>query len=168
MLNTFKMLCSHYPVHLHNSSSCKIKTQFSSVAQSCPTLCNPMNRSMPGLPVHHQLPEPTQSPLSPYHLTISSSVVPFSYCLQSSSGSFPMDQLFASGDQTIGASASKSVLPKSIQGWLPLRLTCLISLLSKGFSRVFSSTTDQKHQFFSTLPFLWSNSHIHTWPLEKS
>ena len=68
--------------------------------------------------------------------------------------------------QSTGASAS--FLPKSIQGWFPLRLTCLISLLFKGLSRVFFSTTIWKHQFFSTLPYLWSSSHIHTWLLERS
>ena len=99
--------------------------------------------------------------------TISSSVVPFSSCSQSfpASGSFPMSWLFASGGQSIETSAS--VLPMNIQGWLPLGLTGLISLLSKGLSRVFSSTTVQKHQFFGTQPPLWSNSHIRTWLLEK-
>ena len=84
------------------------------------------------------------------------------------SGSFLISWLFASGGQSIGASAS--VLPMSIQGWLPLRLTGLISLLSKELSRVFSSTTIRKHQFFSAQPSLWSNSHTsgsHTWLLEK-
>ena len=93
----------------------------------------------------------------------------FSFCLQSflASGSFLMSQLFPSGDQNPGASALASVLPMNIQGWCPLGLIDLISLLSKGLSRVFSSTTVQKHQFFSTQPCLWSSSHIHTWPLEK-
>ena len=102
------------------------------------------------------------------HLTISSSVIPFSSCLQSfpTSGSFPMSQLFASGGQRIGASASASVLPMNIQGWFLLGLTGLISLLSKGLSRVFSNTTVQKHQFFGTHP-LWSNSHICTWLLKN-
>ena len=100
-------------------------------------------------------------PLSQWcHPTISSSVVPFSSCLQSfpASGSFPMNPLFAAGGQSIGASASASVLPKNIQGWFPLGFTSLISLLSKGLSRVFSSTTVRKHQFFGTQPTLWSNS----------
>ena len=88
-------------------------------------------------------------------------------CLQSfpASGSFPMSQFFASGDQRIRASVS--LLPMTIQDWFPLGLTGLISLLSKGPSRVFSSSTVQKHQFFEIQPFLWSNSHIHTWLLEK-
>ena len=86
------------------------------------------------------------------HPTISSSVVPFSSCLQSFpvSGSFPVSQLFSSGGQSIGVSASASVLPMNSQGWFLLRLTSLISLQSKGLSRVFSDTTVQKHQFFGT------------------
>ena len=110
-------------------------------------------------------------PLSQWcHAIISSSVFPFSYCHQSfpSSGSFPKSRLFTSGGQIIGASSSASVLPVNIQGWFPLGLSGLISLQSKGVSRVFSNTTVQKHQFFGAQPSLWSNSHIHTWPLEKS
>ena len=80
---------------------------------------------------------------------------------------FPMSQLFTSGSQNIGASASASVLPMNIQGWFPFRLTGSISLLSKGLSRVFSNTTVPKCQFFDTQPSLWSNPHIHTWLLEK-
>ena len=104
------------------------------------------------------------------HPTISSSVIPFSSGLQSfpASGSFPMNQFFTSGDQWIGVSASASVLPMNIQGWFPLGLTGLISLLSKGLSRVFSNIVVQKHQFFSTQLSLWSNSHIHTWLLKKN
>ena len=103
------------------------------------------------------------------HLTISSSVVPFSSCPQSfpASGSFQMSQLFASGGQSIGVSASASFLPKKSQGWSPLEWTGRISLQSKGLSRVFSSTTVQKHQFFSAHLSSQSNSHIHIWPLEK-
>ena len=104
------------------------------------------------------------------HSTISSSVVPFSSHLQSfpASGSFPMSQFFASGGRSIGgASASASVLPMTIQDWSLLGWTGLISLQSKGLSRVFSNTTVQKHQFFGTQVSLWSNFHIHTWPLEK-
>ena len=95
-----------------------------------------------------------------YHLTISPSVIPFSSCLQSfpASGSFPMSQIFASSGQSIGASTSASILPMNIQGWFPLGWTGLISLLSKELSRVFSNTTVQKHQFFSTQLSLWSNS----------
>ena len=97
------------------------------------------------------------------HLTISSSVVPFFSCLQSfpAAGSFPMSQFFASGGQSIGASAL--VLPVNIQGWFPLGWTGSISLQPKGLSRVSSNTTVQKHQFFAPQLSLWSNSHIHTW-----
>ena len=104
------------------------------------------------------------------HPTISSSVFPLSSCLQSfpASGSFPINCFFTSGGQTIGASASASVLPMNIQGWFPLGLTGLISLQSKGLSRVFSRTTVQKHQFFGTQPFLLSSSHIHTWLPERN
>ena len=103
------------------------------------------------------------------HPTISSSVAPFSSCCHSfpGSGSFLMSWLFTSGSRSIGASASASVLPMNIQNWFPLGLTGLIFLQSKGLSRVFSSTTLQKHQFFGSQPSLWSNSHIHTWLLEK-
>ena len=110
-------------------------------------------------------------PLSRWcHPTISCSVILFSSCLQSSpaSGSFPMSQFFASGGQSIGVSASASVLPINIQDWFPLGWTGWISLQSKGLSRVFSNTTVQKHQFFNAQLSLQSNSHIHTWPLEKS
>ena len=97
------------------------------------------------------------------HPTVSSSVIPFSSCPQSfpASASFPVGQLFASSGQSIGVSASTSALPMNIQSWSPLVLTSLISLLSMGLSRVFSSTTSN-HQFFSGEPSLWSNSHIHT------
>ena len=103
------------------------------------------------------------------YLTISSSAVPFSFCRQCfpAYGSFPMSQLFASRGQSIGASASALVLPMNIQGWFPSGLTGLITLLSKRLSRVFSSTTIWKHQFFGTQPSLWSNSHIHMWLPEK-
>ena len=104
-----------------------------------------------------------------YHPTISSSVTLFSSSPQPfpASGSFPMSQLFSSGGQSIGASASASILLMNIQGWFPLGLTHLIFLLSKGLSRVFSNTPFQTHQFFGTQPSLWSNSHIQTWLLEK-
>ena len=103
------------------------------------------------------------------HPTISSSVVPFSSHLQffPASGSFQMSQLFASGGQSTRVSASASFLPMSTQDWSPLGLTGLISLLSKGLSRVFSNTTVQKHQFFGAQLALWSISHIHTWLVEK-
>ena len=103
------------------------------------------------------------------HSTISFSVVPFSSCLQSfpASGSFPMSRLFASCGQSIGVSASASVLPMNIEDWSPLGWNGWVSLLSKGLSRVFSSATNQKHQFFGTQPFLLPRSHILTWLLEK-
>jgi len=127
--------------------------------------------------LHARLPWPSPSPracsnscpLSLWcHPTISSSVGSFS-CLQSfpASGSFLMRQLFRSDSQSTGASASASVLPMNIWDWFPLGLTGLISLQSKGLSRVFSNTTVQKHRFFGAHPCLWSNSHIHTWLLEK-
>ena len=110
---------------------------------------------------------PNSYPLSQWcHPTISSSVTHFS-CPQFSpaSGSIPVSQHFPSGGQSIGASAS--VLPKNIQGWFPLGLTVLTSLLFRGLSIVFSNTTFHKHQFFSSQPSLWFNSHIHAWLLEK-
>ena len=113
---------------------------------------------------------PNPCPLSQWcHPTISSCVVPFSSCPQSfpASGSFQMSQLFASGGQSIGVSTSTSVLPMNPQDWFPLGWTGWISLQSKGLSRVFSNTTVQKHQFFSTQLSLQSNFHIYTWPLEK-
>ena len=121
--------------------------QFTSVAESCPNPCDPMNCSTPGLPIHH----PNPCPVSWWcHPTISSSVVPFSSCPQSfpASESFQMSQLFASGGQSIGVSALISVLPMNIQGRFPLGWTGLISLQSKGLSRVLSNTTVQKHRFF--------------------
>ena len=132
-----------------------------------------------GLLQHARLPWPPLSPrvcsnlcpLSQWcYLIISSSAALFSFCLQSfpPSESFPMSRLFISGGQSIGASASATVLAMNIQDWFPLGLTCLIFLLSKGLSRVLSSTTDWNHQFFTAKPSLWSNSHIHTWLLEKS
>ena len=123
------------------------------------------------LQLQHQSFQWTNScPLSQWcHPTIYSSVIPFSSHLQTfpASGSFPKSQFFASGGQSIGVSASTSVLPMNIQGWFPLTVTGLISLKLKGLSGVFSSTAIWKHQFLSAQPSLWSNSHIHTWLLEK-
>ena len=103
------------------------------------------------------------------HPAISSSVVPFSSCPQSlpASESLPMSQLFAWGGQSPGGSALASFLPKKSQGWSPSEWTGWIALQSKGLSRVFSNTTVQKHQFFGAQPSSQSNSHIHTWLLEK-
>ena len=103
------------------------------------------------------------------HPAISSSVIPFSSCPQSlpASESFPMSQLFAWGGQSIGVLASVSILPMNTQDWSPLGWTGLISMQSKGLSRVFSNTTVQKHQFFGAQPSSQSNFHIHTWPSKK-
>ena len=109
------------------------------------------------------------SPLSQWcHPIISFSVIPFSG-LRSfpAPGSFPISQFFSSGGQSIGVSASVSVLTMNIQEWFPLGWTGWISLQSKGLSRIFSNTTVQKHQFFGARPSLWCNSHIHTWSMEK-
>ena len=140
--------------------------QFSSVAQSCATLYDPMDCSMPGFPVHHQFPEPAQThvhrvgdtmqPSHPLHpLLLLPSIFP-------SIRVFSSESVFVSGRQSTGASASASVLPMNTQDWFPLGLTSLISLQSKGLSRVFSNTV-QKHQFFGTQLSLWTNSHINTW-----
>ena len=141
-----------------------------SVAKSCPMFCDPQTEAPQAslsfiisqfAEVHgHWVGDAIQPsrPLSPLLL-----------CLHSfpASGSFPVSRLFASDGQGNGAAASVSVLLMNIQGWFPLELTGLISLQSKGRSRVFSNTTVQKHQFFGTQPSLWSNSHICTWLLEK-
>ena len=140
-----------------------------SVAKLC-QLCNPVNGSLPGFPVLSSWVWANSCLLSWWcHPTILSSVAPLSYYPQSflPSGSFPVNQLFASGGESIGASASASVLPMNIQDWFSVRLTGLISLQSKGLSRVFSNTTVQKHQFFSARLSLWPDSDIHTWLLEK-
>ena len=124
-----------------------------SVAQSCPTLCNPMDCIMPGHLVPHHC--PSLDPLHQWcHPAISSSDALFSFCSKSSpaSGTYPVSWLLASGDGNTGASASASVLPIKFQGWFPLRLTGLISSLSKGLSGVFSSTTFQRHQLSGALP----------------
>ena len=145
--------------------------QFSSVAQSCPTLCDPWitarKASLSDTYSWSSLKLMSiESVMPSNHLIL---CVPFSSCPQRfpASGSFPMSQLFASCGQSIGASTSASVLPMNIQGWFPLGWTGWISLQSKGLSRVSSNTTVQKHQFFSTQLSSQSNSHIHTWPLEK-
>ena len=146
--------------------------QFSSVAQSCQTFCDPMNHSTPGLPAHHQLPESTQihihrvcDAILPSHPL--SSLSPLAPNPSLASGSFPMSQLFTSGGQSIRISASTSVLPMNTQDWSPLGWTGWIFSQSKGLSRVFSNTTVQKHQFFGAQLSSPSNSCIHTWLLEK-
>ena len=142
---------------------------YCSVAQSCLTLCDPMDCKMPGLSVPHHLSKFAQSLHQWCHSAISSSDTLFSFCPLSfpASGTFPINQLFTSDNQNTGASASASVLSTSIQGWFPLRLTGLISLLSRGLLGVFSSTTVWRHQFFGILPSLPSSSHNHTWPLGR-
>ena len=148
---------------------CSISVQFSH--SSCPTVCEQMDCSTPGLPVHHQLPDLTQTHVHWVSDAIQPSqpVIPFSSCLQSfpASGSFPVSQFFTSGGQSTGVSASASVFPMNIQDWFPSGWTGLISLQSKGLLRVFSNTTVQKHRFFRAQLSLESNSHIRTWILEK-
>ena len=145
--------------------------QFSSVTRSCPTL-------QPHESQHVRPPCPSPTPgLHPNscassrwcHPAISSSVVSFSSYPQSlpAPGSFPVSQLFASGGQSIGASASTSVLLMNIQDWFPLGWTGWISLQSRGFSRISCNTTVQKHQFFGAKLSFWSNYHIHMWLLIK-
>ena len=133
--------------HTHTES-----VQFNSVAQSCLTLFTPWTAAWQAfLSIAHSGVYSNSCPLSQWcHPTISSSVIPFSSCLQSfpASGSFQMSQFFASGGQSIGASASASVLSMNVQDWFPLGWTGWISLQSKGLSRVFSITIVQKHQFF--------------------
>ena len=145
--------------------------QFSSVAQLCPTLRpHESQHARPPCPSPTPVVYSNSCPSSQWcHSAISSSVIPFSSCPQSlpASGSFPISQLFAWGGQSIGVSASASVLPMNTQDWSPLRWTGWISLLSKGLSRVFSNTIVQKHQFFGAQLPSQSNSHIHTWPLES-
>ena len=150
----------------------KCSLQFSSVAQLCPTLCKPHESQHARPPCPSPAPGvySNSCPLRQWcHPAISSSVVPFSSGPQSlpASGSFPTNQLFPWGGQSIGVSTSASVLPMNTQDWFPLGWTGWISLLSKGLSRLFSNTTVQKHQFFSTQLSSQSNSHIHTWPMEK-
>ena len=148
---------------------------YSSVQFSCSVVSNSLQphepqQARPPCPSPTPRVYPNSCPLSRWcHPIISSSVVPFSSCLQSfpRSGSFPMSQLFTSGLQSIGVAASTSVLPMNTQDWSPLGWTGWISLQSKGLSRVFSNTTVQKHQFFGAQLSLKSNSHIHTWLLEN-
>ena len=141
--------------------------QFSSVAQSCTTLYDPMNCSMSGLPVHHQLLESTQTQVRWISDAIQPSHPLSSPSLPALNLSFQMSQLFTSSGQSIGVSSSTSVLPMNTQDWSLLGWTGWISLQSEELSRVFSNTTVQKHQFFGTQLSSQSNSHIHTWLLEK-
>ena len=154
----------------------RIKTFFTrSVQFSCSVMSNSLQphesqHARPPCPSPTPGVHPNPCPSSRWcHPTISSSVVPFSSCPQSfpASGSFPVSQLFLSGGQSIGVSASTSVLPMNTQDWSPLGWTGWISVQFKGLSRVSSNTTVQKHQFFGVQLSLWSNSHIHAWLLEK-
>ena len=170
VLNRMSLLQVPLREYMHVSVS---SVQFSHSVMSNSLNCkesNPMNCSMPGLPVHHQLVElaHTQS-IKSVMPSILPSVIPFPSWLQSCPAlwSFPVSQFFASSGQSIGTSASASVLAMNIQGWFCLGLTGLISLQSKGLLKVLSNTTVQKHQFFCAQLSLWSNSHIYTWLLEK-
>ena len=145
--------------------------QFSRSVVSDPLQPHESQHARPPCPSPTPGVHPNSCPSSQWcHPAISSSVVHFSSCPQSlpASGSFLISQLFAWGGQSIGVSASASVLPMNTEDWSPLGWTGWISLQSKGLSRVFSNTTVQKHQFFSAQLSSQSNSHIHTWPLEKS
>ena len=150
------------------SGKSRTSIQFSSVAQSCPTLGDPMNRSTPGLPVHHHLPESTQT-----HVHQVSDAIQPSHPLLSPSPPTPnpsqhqsLFQWVNSSHEVAKVSALASFLPKKSQGWSSEWIGW-ISLQSKGLSRVFSNTTVQKHQFFGAQSSSQSNSHIHTWLLEK-
>ena len=163
---TQHVLCTFTPI-------CNVSVREDSVQFSCSVMSNSLRPH--GLQ-HVRLPCPSPTPGTCScpsgqwcHLTISSSVAPFSSHLQSfpASRSFPMSQFFAAGGQRTEASASASVLLMNIQDWFPLGWTGWISLQSKGLSRVFSNTTVRKHPFFSSQLSLWFNSHIHTWLLEK-
>ena len=144
--------------------------EFSSVTQSCPTLQpHELQHTRPPCPSPTPGVYPNSRPLSWWcHPTISSSVLPFFSCPKSFPASrfFQMSQLFASDGQSIGVSASTSVLPMNTQDW-SLEWTGRISLQSKGLSSIFSNTTVQKHQFLGTQFSFKSNTHIHTWLLEK-
>ena len=150
---------------------CFSSVQFSSVTQSCPTLCNPWttaHQTSLSIANCRSLPKPTsiESVMPSNHLILCH---PFSSCPQSfpASVTFPMSQLFASSGQSIRVSASTSVLPMNTQDWSPLGWTSWVSLQSRGLSTVFSNTTVKNHQFFCAQLSLQSNSHVHTWPLGK-
>ena len=170
------LLLSLCQINLEWISICRYSYPFSCVQFRHSVVCNSL---WPHEWQHVRLPCPLPTPGACSnscpsswwcHPTISSSVVPFSSCLHSfpASGSFPVSQLFTSGGQSTGVSASASVLPLNIQGWFPLGWTSLNSLQLKRLSRVFSNTTVQKHQLFGAQLSLWSNSHIHTWLQEKT
>ena len=140
-----------------------------SIAKLCLTLCDPMDCSSPGFPVLHYLLEFTQT----HDHGVGDAIQPSHPLSSSSSPAFNLSQLVSSSHQVASVLAlqlqqhSAPFLPVNIQGWFPLRLTGLISLQSKGLSRVFCCMTIRKHQFFNAQPSLWSSSHIRTWLLEK-
>ena len=146
--------------------------QFSSIAQSCPTLCHPIVCSTPGLPVHHQLPEFTQThvhwvsdAIQPSHPLLSPS--PPAFNISQHQGLFKWVSSSHQMAEVLEFQLQHQSFQWTLQDWFPLGRTGWISLQSKGLSRVFSNTTVQKHQFFSAQLSLQSNSHIHTWLLEK-
>ena len=151
--------------------SCDLIPQFSSIAQSCPTLCNAMDCSMPGFPVQHQLSELAQPHVC--WAVMPSNHLILCHPLFLPPSIFPSIKVFS--DESVlwiwwpkyWSFSFSMVLPMNIQDWFPLEWTGWISLLSKGLSKVFSNTTVQKHQFFGTQLSSQANSHIHSWPLEK-
>ena len=176
--NSNRYLCMHvYSSFIHNSQ--KVEANQMSINWCCcrsvPKWCStlqPLGLQHPRLACPS--PSPTahsnSRPSSQWcHPTISSSVVPFSSCLQSfpASGSFPVSQFFTSVVQSIRVSATASVLPVNFQDWSPLGVTGFISLKTKELSRVFCKTTFHKRPFFSAQQSLWSSSHVHTWLLEN-
>ena len=169
-LSTWNPNAKHQPTSKKKISTTK-KLVVSLVSQSCPTLRGSMDCSTKGFLIHHHSKNllklmSIESVIPSNHLILCCSLLLLPSIFPKS-GSFPMSQFFTSGGQRIGVSASLSVFPMNIQDWFPLELTGWISLHSKGLLRVFSNTTIQKDQFFSTRLPLKSNTHIHTWLLEK-
>ena len=168
--SSFHPDCSFPEPHSCFGSLCFISFQFSHSVVSDSLRPHESQHARPPCPSPTPGVHSDSGPLSQWcHPAISSSVVPFSSCPQflPASKSFPMSQLFAWGGQSTGVSASASFPPKKSQGWSPSEWTGWISLQSKGLSRVFSNTTVQKHQLFGAQLSSQSNSHVHTWPLEK-
>ena len=163
--NLVSRICKE-PLQLNNK-----KTSYCSVPKLCLTLRSHwlQHTRLPCLPLSPRVCSNSCALSQWCYLTTSSSDAPFSFCLKSfpASGSFPDSKLFASGGQSTGDSASASVPAMNIQDWFPLVWTGWIFLLFKGLWRVFSNTTAQKHQLFGAQLSLKSNSHIHTWLLEK-
>ena len=164
-------------IYLELIVASSILTSLSSIqlsqSVSCPTLCDPMDWSTPSFPVHHQLPELAQThihwvsdAIQPSHPLLSPS--PPAFNLFQHQSLFKWVSSLYQVAKVLEVQLQLSVLPMNIQDWFPLGLTSLISLQSKGLSRVFSNITVQKHQFFAAQLSLWPNSHIHTWLLEKA